>query len=433
MYRLQRLRCFSIGALTAFSLDRPQGFGRVDAQKKVLQCSEADGKGRDDFIVKAVIVTHRHGARTPTDQLPGQPEPKQAEYEAMWGKCPVAPKLENYAWKFNGSSEVEACKHGSLTAFGSQQLVGLGTYLRERYNPEPFSNGSGLTVRSTISPRAVLSAVSLLQGLYPAMTRDEAASLIETRHLTARYGLDETMFGTAVIWAHPEAWSKNDTRVCPRLGEIVFEAIAKTYPERERALPIATMIKQRANLGSEIESVKFSNGLADHLSCASAQGASFPYGCTKEEHEILDAALHHCFVAAADRFSTEGALLSGGRLVADVDALVEAATSKTGSKNVSLHILSGHDVSLTSLLVALGFPNEDPPSFGASIQIELLQNMITQQWQVRLVYFDSVPYSVDKHGKELLWIPLEAWKVLVEPALDVAQNWQVKCKAASSV
>lgn len=406
-----------------------------------------DGRVRCDTRLEgelhSVIVIHRHGHRTPIITFPGQPAPGTPEYDKLWGRCPAMPKLSQGKDFFlplgPASAMLEPCKTGSLTELGQAQLLDLGTYLRKRYTLGDALFQDDVHVRSTESDRAVLSATTLLQGLCPGLARDEALALVKLPHLGSR--LHETMWATQAPCQH----------ACPRLAELVEEvrcrATASPFKVRGDIILDAIMKKEGAVLQDHMKNAHWlphPPGLGalaifnDTAACLQAKGAiELPGSLSREVLEEVEDKVFKEWLAGIELLSLEGAYLSGGRLVADVQQNIQKVISAAGkTPQPQLYIFSGHDVSIVSFLSAIGKPPSSCPGFASSTLIELWRDFV-RGWHIRVVYFPSSPHSVDAHdeaagGQVLLSVPLEEWNSRIAPALDVAANFQERCRPQKS-
>lgn len=126
----------------------------------LLLCTTGSGAAPHDSVLRYVILIHRHGDRSPTRTVPAISDER---FNAYW---PAGP--------------------GELTATGMNQLFTLGQQLRAKYiGPQATVSPNFLStdfvpteyrVRSTDYNRTLMSAQSLLYGLYPLGTGPNVSS-----------------------------------------------------------------------------------------------------------------------------------------------------------------------------------------------------------------------------------------------------------------
>merc|ERR1719247_1257906 len=217
-----------------------------------------------------VIVLHRHGARTPLDDIPGVPV-NSPEYMQAWGHCPSLPRKIDGTQSFWPIGPDQPCKPGDLTPVGMDMMRDLGQYLRVRYGNHVLFQEDSMTVRSTGSPRAILSAASLVQGFCPGMPQDEALSFVKTPHEP----FSSSMVGTAPVWSTLTADSEMNNQYCERMCEILKEAREQWQRNEasKHAWSTFNAIVERSSL-EETKSLLYD--LADVSACYAANGTPLP-------------------------------------------------------------------------------------------------------------------------------------------------------------
>lgn len=118
-------------------------------------------------MLKKLVVTHRHGDRTPITPL------RDTDY---WNSTLVDPKtLQEIAEPtrvLHGAIEATHVgagqgPYGKLTKLGLSQMTQLGHLLRETYVRYRKLTPSDVQIFSTDFPRTLQSAQALLTGLFP--------------------------------------------------------------------------------------------------------------------------------------------------------------------------------------------------------------------------------------------------------------------------
>lgn len=119
------------------------------------------------FRLKKLVVTHRHGDRTPITPL------KDEEY---WASTLVDPdiveKIGQQTYIIRGSTQATHVAKGrgpfgKLTRVGLLQMIKVGINLRETYFVEKQIAPKDVQVFSTDFPRTIQSVQGLLVGLFP--------------------------------------------------------------------------------------------------------------------------------------------------------------------------------------------------------------------------------------------------------------------------
>ena len=154
--------------------------------------------------VLAVCIV-RHGARTPVMYLNGQ---SPADFAALWGHCHAVDAVagqEKDPGRASGGRESEAAPEelpgqdnaadddtlvpagrGQLTQTGEKQLREVGAMLRRQYVERdkllpPSFTPAALALRSSNITRTRLSAIRLVQGLYPCTPLATIRSLLSVK------------------------------------------------------------------------------------------------------------------------------------------------------------------------------------------------------------------------------------------------------------
>lgn len=316
--------------------------------------------------LEQVLLFHRHGDRSFTACLANSPGCGQ-----YW------------ADHYDG--------FGQLTPRGMYQLHRLGTFMRTRYADSGFIGGNysraDVYVRSTDYDRTLQSVTSLLQGLFPKGTGP-------AQFPNGGPGLTSDFLQPVPIRTLPEA---NDGLLrafsgatCPEYANQIsahLSSIQSTVDEKEKEYgPLLTTISEKTgnatNLMNLWRVMDTLNVMREHP----RTNITFPLS----DQEFDEAVLLTRWVEYQQYFSTsELARFAGGamvceirnRLLARVFAMTQPWFSPSswpsgfGGNGPRLAVFSAHDMTLNSLLFALGAydaPFQNPP-YGSSVAVELVR------------------------------------------------------------
>mmetsp|Transcript_90349 Transcript_90349/g.251090 ORF Transcript_90349/g.251090 Transcript_90349/m.251090 type:complete len:124 (+) Transcript_90349:1100-1471(+) len=99
-----------------------------------------------------------------------------------------------------------------------------------------------------------------------------------------------------------------------------------------------------------------------------------------------------------------------------------------GRSHLRCVLRSAHDISVCGLLAALGLPVHNWPGFGSSVIVELLRDIQSGGFQVRIVCHDGVPGHAGSSGKLLdVTVSLQAWHKTVEPLILTEAEYAQEC------
>ena len=325
----------------------------------------ADGK-----LVQVVMLT-RHGDRTPFTQIE---------------KSPID-------WS-NGASE--------LTAVGMSEHYKLGQQLRKRYIdtlallPDCYQSGV-MYVLSSDTNRTIMSAESLLYGLYPLGTGplldSGMAALpqrfqpIPIRTVAADSGAIMLPYDRYMAVMQQYVWNQ------PQWTSIESSSQAK-YAQWSKIL------------GNKISSLNDVMTVGDVLIVRDAHGIALPNGLSrKQADEIIEMTER----ALADEFrSPKAAALCGDELLDRMAVSINDMVN--GKSTYKLVYYSGHDISRLPVMTLLGKPLQHTPGYAAHMELELYQS--DKNYSVKLRYNDS----------EVAEYPLAKFNQLVAAADKLVKN-----------
>ena len=402
----------------------------------------------------------RHGARTPVMYLEGQ---SPDEFAQLWGQCHA---IDAEAGKeidpgAAGGRESESppeqlaqsqgaadenttlpCARGQLTQTGEMQLREVGAMLRRQYVEHdqllpPSFAPSVIAIRSSNITRTRLSAVRLVQGLYPGTPLATIRALISVKperdeDLYPMYKYNPRLRELFHTTLHHDLYQKH-------LGN---EEVASFYQQADRLLVSAPFQPQQQQ-PREVSGRKRSwIALSDELKCRQGEGLAFPAGVDEQLaarinrcaeflfHSLLKAGEHDTEDREAevtamlnDRHSVynENARLGIGRFIqSGLQPIFQRLTTKPTTSSPRLHVIAAHDSSVVAIMNALGFDaslkGEWPP-FASYIVMEVLADERSESSRfVRVVY----------NGELVDMVDFEEWMRRLQ---NVRVDYEKECKA----
>lgn len=298
----------------------------------------AASSAQAEKLVFAVDVI-RHGDRTPIHDLPSTP----------------------YNWPQG---------LGQLTPRGMQQEFKLGKAMRKRYVEDaqllpPQYNAETLYVRSSDFDRTLMSAESLLLGLYPLGTGP--------------------LLPAADAPALPSAYQPIPIHTIPQKDDTLLVADSKNHQQYEALLQKHVYSrpdwkKKTAELQpqfarwSQLTGVKITKleqliSLGDTLLIRQLYHLPLPKGMTEKDEETIIEARHWAFGA---KFKTAAlGQYTGHNLLAVIAAYIkQASLHQTKLKFV---LFSSHDSTIMSLMSAMGAPMETPVPYASDLNFALVE------------------------------------------------------------
>lgn len=313
----------------------------------------------EDALIFAVDII-RHGDRTPIVILP----------------------TVNYQWQEGP---------GQLTAEGMQQEYKMGTEFRKKYIeeshllPEHYEYGT-MYVRSTDYERTLMSAQSLLMGLYPPGTGPTSSS------------------GSSAL---PYSFQPIPVFSAPaKYDEVIIQQI--DYKEREKLMEqyvYSTKEWQQKNnelkdkyplwsrlTGVNIENLQDLEIVGDTLFVHQTHKAPMPDGLTSNDIKIIINASEWAFMSQekpkqiANAYSTK-------LMINIANYLSKGSQQKSKLKYV---LLSAHDSTIASALSFLGTPLEKSPPYASNVNFSLYDNG-SNYYTVKITY-NGNPISIPACG-----------------------------------
>lgn len=316
-------------------------------------------------------IVHRHGARTPKQEVSAEYEPVQVAPTA-WKHC--------VTWRSDGNI---ACAKESLTALGGEHACQLGRWLRHAYHdfiPSTYQPNRH-HCRSTNKDRTITSTLYVLRGLYS----DSPSSDTLAAHLAI--GSDpEVMYGHP---SHSSAlndiyWRSYDAL----LPAVQCEAIEDVRSKISAAyrLPIRTILELTDTLMATLAAhVPLPDSVEkEDVNTAMLSGSRLFYHTTRGD-QSLDAAQHidkETGLPTHTQLQRQALSLALGGFVQELmQPLTHAlASHDSGSDRPAFPLVAqyaGHDTTLLPLCEMLGFgPVVQAlwPPFTTNLLIELYSN-----------------------------------------------------------
>ncbi|MFN8769319.1 MAG: histidine phosphatase family protein [Neisseriaceae bacterium] len=307
----------------------------------------------DRTLIFAIDII-RHGDRTPTTEIPKDP----------------------YSWQEG---------LGELTANGMKQEFNLGKNLRNKYVvqykllPAKYNNDF-IYVRSSDYNRTLMSAQSVLLGLYPLGT----GPIISTEQVSA------LPMGYQPIPIHtvPQA---NDSVLVPRQNKQKFNLLMKKYvfyseAWQKKTIQYQSKIKRWNQItGISINDLKQVGPLGDNLYIRMLYGIPMPKGITiKDRDEIIK--LKEWVVSHTFSPYNFGYYASKDLRETIAKYLINASNSTSKLKYV---LFSAHDSILMSIMSALHKPLKNIPPYASDLNILLFKDNLDKQYYVQLKFNES--------------------------------------------
>lgn len=280
--------------------------------------------------------------------------------------------------------------HGQLTAKGMRQTYELGTKLRKKYIEETkllseFYQAHSLYVRSTDLDRTLMSAQSVLFGLYPLGTGPKLLKHEATDALPAAYQpipihtMHQSDKDVLLVDTHLPLFSQN------------FEQHVKTAPEwvQKHNQLKPNYARWSKATGVNITELRQLVSLGNILYVYQENGIALPDALSKEDiAQIVDAG--HWAFCYMFKPKPVGKAMGSPLLEHILDNL-----SKASAQNqLKLMLLSGHDSSLLALLSALEVPLDEPPPYASHVNFSVYQSK------------DAQPYVVISYNDKILKPPV---------------------------
>lgn len=298
--------------------------------------------------LRMLAIIHRNGHRTPAGTYPKDP-------------------YAGVTWPGG---------EGTLTQKGSRLMYDHGQRLRLKYSRLVKGDGlyaySNINIRSSASERAIMSAQSFMAGFLPPMTANnmlpiswqpiavtsisaERDNLIQFTWPCPRYDREYSN-----LLVHPPLDIKQYLDRFPDLFDNITELTGMTVKSFNDALDLSYILILQKDNGLILE----------------------PW--TEDLQQILLPLASRCFAMYSETEFMKRA--RGGILFTDI--LDNFVRKSKNLESKAILVYSGHDLTLTNLMNALGLLEEMPAfqDYGATVIFELHQNtsLTADNWEVRV-------------------------------------------------
>lgn len=356
-----------------------------------------------NFTLRQIIVLTRHGARSPiasynkteSDDWYCDDEDENAwaaRFQAQGGPIPRRQhmKMDSTSLKFKPS-----CPPGGLTTEGMQQHYELGQFLRRvyvdnlKFLPETY-DPRYIYVRSSEVDRCIRSAMSLLSGLYPAVTPNDEMT-IETGH-------------HALEMLHPT------TSYCAELKQAWNEWVKtpEYLAEKNRIVPYLQPIADSVNLNMSAVEANWMY-IGDWMATVACTHHQFN---ELVNQTVLDAGMDAVEFYSHGFFSYKRGI-AGSVIMREIMRIIDNHIA--GKNNYKFALLSAHDVSIVAALKLLGYNNSHWSPFRSYFITQLWEDQ-NEQLYLRFVY-NNEPLEVDFMDNKTLF-PLSRFRPKVADYLN---------------
>ncbi|XP_026764197.2 lysosomal acid phosphatase-like [Galleria mellonella] len=348
-------------------------------------CVLSESLPYESKTLRLVIILFRHGARTPTHTYKSDP-------------------YKNYQWP-DGL--------GSLTNTGKLQLYELGKKYRSYYAnfiPEEYYE-KDVYIRSSDASRCLMSAYTFLAGLYPPTERQ--------------------------MW-HPEmSWQPIPVHSLPRQLDNVVAAT------KSCKLWSAMYNEVKAEVDAQPKFSELFDYLTKHTnqSMRSVLNVDFLYSSLLIQREtglklpewtknVFPNKMRLPFMLSLALLSYNETLqrLQVGPLLNEIKQNFDKSVSHENIDR-SLYLYSGHDVNVVSLWRALGFQELLEPEYGASIALELHEEVEQDNFFVKAFYRNNTKIEVPMELKLTFCsdpCPYTEFKHHLEKLIPT--DWEAECQ-----
>ncbi|XP_050354371.1 lysosomal acid phosphatase-like [Nymphalis io] len=335
--------------------------------------------------LRLVIIFFRHGARTPVSTYKSDP-------------------FKNYQWP-DGL--------GSLTNTGKLQLYELGKKYRTYYAnfiPEEYYEKE-VYIKSSDKSRCMMSAYTFLAGLFPPSERQMWHPEISWQpipvHSLPRH-LDNVVAATkpCKVWKAMYNELVEEKNADPKFMEL-FDYLSKYTNQSMRSVVDVDFLYSTLQTQQEagLKLPEWTKNVFPHK-------MKVPF--------MLSLALLS-YNSTLQKFHT-------GPLLGEIKQHLQNSVSHNDIDR-SLYIYSGHDVNVVSIWRALGFEELLEPEYGASLVIELHEEVEQDNFFIRLFYRNNTKVEVPMELKLPFCNDPCTYERFAEYLDNLVPNdWEVECQ-----
>ncbi|KAI4483702.1 hypothetical protein M0804_007962 [Polistes exclamans] len=339
----------------------------------------------ENDTIEQVSFLFRHGDRTPLHTY-------------------LADPYINYSWPGGW---------GALTTKGMRQLYNVGKWIRKTYGPiVGFKyNSSIVYVRSSDSDRCIMSAQTLLAGLYPPTVEEIFVPNMPWRPIPV-HTIPRELDDLITVKAY-----------CPNLENALNQA---RYNESKRSdKMLADYYDELSNYTQQpVRTILDVEFLYNVLEIEADHGLELPQWTKKYFNEKM-----RNLAARSIALLTSNTLLKrlyGGPLLKEVVNKMQEKIIRENSRRA--YFYSVHDITMVNVLRTMGFTNEwFLPEYGATLIFEL-HSYYNEDREVKVSYLNNSE-TIKPHPMEipnckkpcLLSNLLHIWKEVLP------ENWEEEC------
>lgn len=317
----------------------------------ILLCTPSLLLAADKLIFAVDII--RHGDRTPIYPLPAA----------------------NYQWKPGP---------GQLTAEGMRQEYEMGAKFRKKYIdqahllPDHYQAGT-LYARSTDYDRTLMSAESLLMGLYPPGT---GPSPSDSKNPALPHA-----FQPIPVFSSP---AKFDDVIIKHLDSDEENRLMQRYVySTSEWKHKSAELQPRFALWSRLTGLKISNLndlqlVGDTLFIHQVHHVPLPEGMSANDAETIINTSKWIFVASENPQPI--AYAHSNQIMTNIANYLQ--TGSKGKSELKYVLLSGHDTTITSAMSYLGAPLTTPPHYASNLNFSLYESG-ANYYTVKVTYNDT--------------------------------------------
>ncbi|XP_060570173.1 prostatic acid phosphatase-like [Ruditapes philippinarum] len=317
--------------------------------------------------------------------------------------------------------------YGQLSTEGMQQELELGEFLMREYVDTGFLSSeysqSEVYVRSTSYERALMSAYSVLSGLFPPGQNDS-------------------------VWNHNLNWKPIPVHTVPleedyllrmNLSCPVYNTARNNDPQRKLFMQqimdeFSEFYSYVSKYTGESNTWDGIHAVIDPIFCQYASHYNLPEWITDD---ILDQFLQlYDLYSIEHSYPREYAYLKGGFLVGEMLEHMINKSKHEISTPQKLFMYSAHDTTIVMFLTTLGIFNDRKPKYTACVLVEL-HEVQPGQFAVQISYrneSDSMPYVLKLPNCDEL-CPLEKFAQIMQPSIpkDLKKACGIKGSAGVDV
>ncbi|XP_063978501.1 venom acid phosphatase Acph-1-like isoform X1 [Diachasmimorpha longicaudata] len=302
--------------------------------------------------LKLVTVIFRHGDRAPLAD----------DGESF----PTSPYLNSQFLPYGPSQ---------LTNEGRKREYELGIHIRQQYDKflGPLYHPANIIAHSSDTDRTKMSLQLVMAGLFPPAPEQQWNPLLDWQPVIVNY----------LPYPNPLLSYTN----CPEYREEV-EIVEQSPDVQEMISQHNELVKNLTQwTGRPIAKAKDFEDLYGYLSALAAMGLKLP-DWTHDifpDGEMLDLATLSFRVYS---YTHRLKMLNGGRVLKNFTESMQAVVEGTESQ-VKMFLLSGHDLNIAALLIALGVYTRHQPAFSSAVFFELSEN--AGEYYVSIFYYLGIP------------------------------------------